>query len=221
MTGARTCPPGDYAIVELFGHTTLVGRVAEIERFGAKMLALEPLYGGALLPTVYHGGAAIYRLTPCSSEIAFARQPREPWQIPAPIRAVLPAALLDPPPPSAVDADIGPDDDERGIDGEGDAGVINRDFTAGATRTLSTAREGDTIIVAVLQPGDSMVMHVAGRDARHLTHVARRLLEEAEDALQAELGADDCCDQGDHPSEQLLSSVLEALECLPGQDDED
>ena len=27
-------PPGEYAIVELFGHTTLVGRISEIERFG-------------------------------------------------------------------------------------------------------------------------------------------------------------------------------------------
>ena len=37
---------GEYAIVELFGHTTLVGRVAEVERFGAKMLALEPIFAG-------------------------------------------------------------------------------------------------------------------------------------------------------------------------------
>ncbi len=87
-------PPGEWAIVELFGHTTLVGRIAEVERFGAKMLALEPLFGGELLPAVFHGGAAIYRLTPCSAEVAFARQPREPWQVPAPIRAILPAAML-------------------------------------------------------------------------------------------------------------------------------
>lgn len=31
-------PDGDFAIVELFGHTTLVGRITEVEQFGAKML---------------------------------------------------------------------------------------------------------------------------------------------------------------------------------------
>ena len=40
MSEAAAHPPGEYAIVELFGHTTLVGRIAEVERFGAKMMAL-------------------------------------------------------------------------------------------------------------------------------------------------------------------------------------
>ena len=87
-------PAGDYAIVELFGHTTLVGRIAEVERFGTKMLALEPLFRDELLPAVYHGGAAIYRLTPCSADVAFARQPQKEWQIPAAIRCIVPPAVL-------------------------------------------------------------------------------------------------------------------------------
>ena len=87
-------PPGDYAIVELFGHTTLVGRFTEVERFGTKMLAIEPLFKDEFLGVVFHGGAAIYRLTPCSAAIAFARQPREDYQLPATIRATVPAALL-------------------------------------------------------------------------------------------------------------------------------
>ena len=37
-------PPGDYAIVELLGHTTLVGRITEVEKFGTKMLAIETLF---------------------------------------------------------------------------------------------------------------------------------------------------------------------------------
>jgi len=105
MSEAAAYPPGEYAIVELFGHTTLVGRIAEVERFGAKMLALEPLFGGELLPAIFHGGSSIYRLTPCSAEVAHARQPREAWQVPAPIRAILPAAMLTAP--------IDPDDDEH------------------------------------------------------------------------------------------------------------
>lgn len=85
---------GDYAIVELFGHTTLIGRIAEVERFGSKMLAIEPLFNGALLGVVFHGGAAIYRLTPCSRKVAWNKQPREDYQLPPSIRATVPAALL-------------------------------------------------------------------------------------------------------------------------------
>ena len=81
---------GEYAIVELFGHTTLVGRITEVERFGAKMMAIELLFGGKLLDPIYHGGAAIYRLSPCSRQLAWERQHREAWQVPTAIRAVLP-----------------------------------------------------------------------------------------------------------------------------------
>lgn len=41
---ATDMPPGDYAIVEALGHRTLIGRVTEIERFGTKMLQVEPLF---------------------------------------------------------------------------------------------------------------------------------------------------------------------------------
>jgi hypothetical protein len=87
-------PQGDFAILELFGHTTLVGRIAEIERFGTKMLAIEPMFNGEMLPVVFHGGAAIYRLTPCSYEIAAARQPTQGYQLPPSIRAIVPDVLL-------------------------------------------------------------------------------------------------------------------------------
>jgi hypothetical protein len=104
---------GDYAIVELFGHTTLVGRITEVERFGAKMLAMELLYGGKLLDPIYHGGAAIYRLSPCSRQIAWQRQHSELWQLPPAIRAVLPPELL--PAPQAtlpLDEEYCPPDDD-------------------------------------------------------------------------------------------------------------
>ena len=58
----KPCLPDDqYAIVELMGHTTLVGRVTEIERFGAKLI--EVLFGGRLLPVILQGGASVYRST--------------------------------------------------------------------------------------------------------------------------------------------------------------
>ena len=90
-------PSGEFCIVELFGHQTLVGRFEEVERFGTKMLALEPLFNDQLLNVVYHGGQSIYRLTPCSADTAFRRQPRNGFQLPPAIRAVVPVALLESP----------------------------------------------------------------------------------------------------------------------------
>jgi hypothetical protein len=95
-------PPGEYAIVELMGHTTLVGRIAEVERFGVKMLAIEPLFRDALLPVVLHGGPSIYRLTTCSAAIAWAKQPRQEWHLPPSIRCIVPEPLLSAPEASPV-----------------------------------------------------------------------------------------------------------------------
>lgn len=104
-------PAGEYAIVELFGHTTLVGRIAEVERFGAKMLAIEPLFRGALLPVIFHGGASIYRLTPCSPKTAAAHQPAQAWALPPAVRTLLPRALIE----DARDAEL---DEQGGDDAE-------------------------------------------------------------------------------------------------------
>jgi hypothetical protein len=100
-------PDGDYAIVELFGHTTLVGRIEEVQRFGTKMLAIQPLFDGELLGPILHGGAAIYRLTPCSREIAWDRQPTRGYQLPAAIRAIVPNIGL-----LALEGDAEPSDKE-------------------------------------------------------------------------------------------------------------
>jgi hypothetical protein len=88
-------PDGEYAIVELLGHRTLVGRIAEIERFGTKMLAIEPIFQGRLLPALYHGGASIYGLTPCAKEVAADKAPMNAWQLPSAVQATLPPALLE------------------------------------------------------------------------------------------------------------------------------
>lgn len=112
----ETIADGEYAIVELFGHTTLIGRINEVERFGAKMLAIEPVFAGTLLPAIYHGGAAIYRLSPCSRELAWNRQHTDTWQLPPAIRAIVPAELLPAPPQNqelhVVDADETIDDEQ-------------------------------------------------------------------------------------------------------------
>lgn len=106
-------PEGQYAIVELMGHTTLVGRITEVERFGSKMMGIEPLFAGQLLPVVLQGGAAIYRLTMVSPEAAWKRQhkPEHMWSLPEPIQAIVPVALLPAPtPPAARAYDYGDDD---------------------------------------------------------------------------------------------------------------
>jgi len=104
---ATELPAGEYAIVELFGHTVLVGRIAEIKRFGIEMLVIEPLFNGSLLDPVYHGGAAIYRLTPCSAEVAAAKQPRDTWALPSAIRATLPPLALAAPSETESEDELG------------------------------------------------------------------------------------------------------------------
>jgi hypothetical protein len=95
MTDEPTPPPeGEYAIVEALGHRTLIGRISEVERFGTKLCAIEPIFQGELLPAVLIGGASIYQLTPCAVEVALARAPKERWQVPASIAATLPPSLL-------------------------------------------------------------------------------------------------------------------------------
>ena len=105
-------PPGEYCILELFGHTTLVGRIQEVERFGAKMLAIAPLFKRRLLGVVFHGGASIYRLTPCSAAIAFDRSPTQDYELPPTIRATVPIELLPVPEAAPFHRFHDPDDDE-------------------------------------------------------------------------------------------------------------
>jgi hypothetical protein len=52
IIAAGGMPPGEYAIVEILGHRALVGRVSEIERFGTKMLQVEPLFASVMLAPV-------------------------------------------------------------------------------------------------------------------------------------------------------------------------
>ena len=102
-------PDGDYAIVEALGHRTLVGRVAEIERFGTKMLQVEPLFGQALLSPVLLGGGSIYQFTPCSKETAYSRRPHHTYQLPPSVAATIPPIAL----PSSDELPSFLDDDDE------------------------------------------------------------------------------------------------------------
>jgi hypothetical protein len=96
---AADLPEGEYAIAEIMGHSTMIGRYAEVERFGTKMLSLEPIWENKLLPAVFVGGSSLYRFTPCSREVAFTRQPKHRYQLPPAVTATLP-----PEPPAALAA---------------------------------------------------------------------------------------------------------------------
>lgn len=116
-------PPGDYAIVEMFGHTKLIGRMSETERFGQKLLALEPIYQGELMPAMMIGGAAIYCLTPCTPAVALVQSPKSEWGLPESLRATLPPRMLAAPemyeePPAFAPAFLDRDDpiEERAVE---------------------------------------------------------------------------------------------------------
>lgn len=107
---ATSLPDGEYAIVEALGHRTLVGRVIEVERFGTKMLQVEPMFGDVMLGPVLLGGSSIYQFTPCSAATAFARRPQHTYQLPPSVQAVIPAIALpsSDEQPSFLDGGVGP-----------------------------------------------------------------------------------------------------------------
>lgn len=114
MTDDTTCvqlPKGEYAIVEQLGHRTFVGRVEEIERFGAKMLQVEPIYQGALLGPILLGGSTLFAFTPCSPEVAAAKGAKYDYQLTASVRATLPALALPAPDPAGCTCEPGVADD--------------------------------------------------------------------------------------------------------------
>ncbi|MEI9885914.1 MAG: hypothetical protein WDN08_05320 [Rhizomicrobium sp.] len=110
-------PDGEYAIVECMGHSTLIGRISEVERFGTKLCMVEPIWHGALLAPVYVAGASLYRLTPCSREVAWSSRARYDYQLPSPVRArIEPAAL----PAPTEDDTFEPADDADDGDSDGE-----------------------------------------------------------------------------------------------------
>lgn len=130
-TPERVFPSGDYAIVEIMGHQTMVGRIEEVTRFGISMLQIEPIFAGNILPAILQGGAAIYRLTPCSAETAFRTAPKEGqrWAVPEAVRTLLPPLALAKPDPLEIDPGAfvsGDDESELGSE-EGD-GLVDFDL---------------------------------------------------------------------------------------------
>ncbi|HEY9678615.1 MAG TPA: hypothetical protein V6C76_11435 [Drouetiella sp.] len=77
-----------WAIVELMGHVRMAGRVTEEPRFGTALGRIDiPTDDGFV--TQYFGGSSVYRVSPCSEEVARSAakhnkvQPVHHWELPA------------------------------------------------------------------------------------------------------------------------------------------
>ena len=60
-----------WAVVELLGHVRMAGLVTEEDRFGGKLGRIDIPVGDKFI-TQYFGHGSVYRLTPCSEEVARA-----------------------------------------------------------------------------------------------------------------------------------------------------
>lgn len=114
-----------WAVVELFGHVRLAGKVSEADQYGVKMLRVDvPEVDGRPGFTSYKGGSALYAVTPTTEEVAIAviRQERPAPPIPyaMQLKAIAPPLEVDEvddDPPDDDMAENGAEDDDR--DGPG------------------------------------------------------------------------------------------------------
>ena len=60
----------NWAVVELMGHVRMAGRLTEQEMGGGKLLRIDVPGPNESFLTQYFGVSAIYRMTPCSEEVA-------------------------------------------------------------------------------------------------------------------------------------------------------
>jgi hypothetical protein len=104
-----------WALVELFGHQRIAGRVTEAEISGGKFIRVDVPQIGNLQPvTRFYGAAAIYGITPVTEDTAL----RLAAQIEAAPLAVWDAQRLfkDKQLPSSVRDDDDEEEDERNFD---------------------------------------------------------------------------------------------------------
>jgi len=80
-----------WAVVELMGHVKIAGQVSEETHFGTVLGRLDiPEIGDKLALTIFFGGSSIFRITPCTEEVARlvlqqnAQAPIVAYQLPRP-----------------------------------------------------------------------------------------------------------------------------------------
>lgn len=114
-----------WAIVEQMGFKKRVGKISEVEMYGAKMLRVDlPVFGDDAAPrsitgwiTEFAGGPSIYNITPVSEEVGInlARERGDP----RPVRPVeyrlehKPDPMPEPPPAPAPGYDAGDEFDDE------------------------------------------------------------------------------------------------------------
>jgi hypothetical protein len=105
-----------WAVLELFGHVRLAGRVTEASIGGCSFLRVDvPDAEGGIQFTRYFGNGAIYSMTPVTEEVArrvgngSAQAPVKPWEMPKP--ALPPADDYHEPPEKSYEQDDDDDDD--------------------------------------------------------------------------------------------------------------
>lgn len=90
MNETQIIEPPSWACVEIFGHRRHYGRIAEVEKFGTKMIRVDVPMGPAAplialmedvpeaFETFFYGGASIFSVTPMTEEAAraYAEQAR-------------------------------------------------------------------------------------------------------------------------------------------------
>jgi len=111
---APDMPADEYAVVEIFGHRRHVGRVMEVDRFGAKMLRVDVPNEGDFdkgYVSHFYGGSAIFSFT--GTDLDSVRRANAPWR-PAGNRAL---------PTPEEDADEAPDADDYTYPDEDDTGA--------------------------------------------------------------------------------------------------
>lgn len=103
-----------WAILELFGHARIAGKVCEATIGGSSLLRVDvPECGGQQAYTKFFGNGAIYSMTPCSEEVARAalRQIR-----PEPVNVWIPELKqLPEPEPRPIKPRVLDDDDNDGV----------------------------------------------------------------------------------------------------------
>lgn len=82
--------PGEWVLLEVFGHRRHWGLLTEVERFGAKLARIDEFLpdGEAPVATHFYAGGAIFSVTPVTEETARARAS---WNHPPPAVQSLPA----------------------------------------------------------------------------------------------------------------------------------
>jgi hypothetical protein len=85
-------PFDSFAILELFGHRRLAGRVRSVEVAGAGMFRIDiPASDGSVAATQFYAPAAVFSLTPTTEEVARAAAARS-GDAPVTLALALPSA---------------------------------------------------------------------------------------------------------------------------------